>query len=151
MKRPPVSMSPATILRGRSEYIPARRSRRSAAALWELRTRRGCPKTLKYTISPNDGCQVRQPTMIWQCTTSRVRTIFVLHFREKEPLFASELEGISYERETSGAAVNPLKYAGLWQWMRLLRREVPPRTPDIANSSWDSEGDENGHSERKMS
>jgi hypothetical protein len=42
-----------------------------------------------------------------------VRTIFALHFREIEPLLASELEGISYERETSGAAVNIPKYARL--------------------------------------
>jgi len=51
--------------------------------------------------------------MIWQCTTSRVRTIFALHFREIEPLLASKLEGISYDRETSGAAVNIPKYARL--------------------------------------
>lgn len=80
-----------------------------------------------------------------------MRTVFVLHFHEKEPLLASELEGVSYERKPLRAPVNPRKYAGLWQWKRFLQWKVSPRTPDKTNSSWENKGDENDNNERKLS
>ena len=50
--RPPLMMSDATMLRGLSEYIAARRSRSATPALGELMITIGWPAALRYMRSP---------------------------------------------------------------------------------------------------